>query len=167
VIEERRTLILGGVLALCLVFAVWSWLVSPLLEHRATLSRDIAAAETDLVSLTRLGAEYKRLSKTAKTTQRPRRAATLFALLDSTAARQRLRQNIESLRPSTRTNDAGTREEIVEMRISGVPLDQFVKYLAAVEGSGMDIRVDRLNLRSHETKPLDADVVFAAPKDGG
>lgn len=157
---DRQTL-LGGLLAVALVFAVAEWIVSPVLDYRRSLQDDIQSASQALGDVRMLGTQYARLSQQLKDVEAGGKAEqTLFALLENKAAQSGLRGRIDSMRPSVRQDLGGFRKDVVEMRLTSVPLGQFVNYLVTVENAGRGVRVERLNLRAHDKRPLDADLVF-------
>ena len=163
-----RQLLLGAALAVALLTAVIQWVVLPVADYRETLGRNIAQARQELSVVAERGREYAELAAKAPRNARPANAAkgkpeqTLFALLESLAAQKQLRANIEYIRPSVRQGTGGERHDVVEMRLNGVGLNQLVPYLEAVQATGRGIGVERLNMRSHEKRPLDVDLVFSA-----
>jgi len=158
-----RRLVLGAALAVALLVAVVQWIVLPVSAYRKSLGRDIASAEQALTRTTDLGEEYKALAaQTRSAGQVARPNQTLFALLESLAARGQLRGNIEFIRPSLRQGSGGMRHDVVEMRLNQVGLEQLVAFLESVDTAGRGIVVERLNLRAHDKRPLDVDLVFTA-----
>lgn len=163
-----RQLVLGAALVVALLVAVVQWIVLPVADYRESLGREIAQAEQSLARVTALGAEYADLSAKArrsgggKSGQAGQAGQTLFALLENLAAREKLRPSIEFIRPSVRQGAGNVRHDVVEMRLNGVGLDQLVSYLEAVKASGRGVLVERMNLRSHDKRPMDVDLVFSA-----
>ncbi len=163
-----RQLVLGAALAAALLLAVVQWIVLPVAGYRESLARNIAQAEQSLTRVAALAEDGAALAakgrKAGPQGRQPQAGQTLFALLESLAAKGQLRQNIEFIRPSVRQDSGGARQDVVEMRLNGVGLDQLVSYLEAVRASGRGVLVERLNLRSHDKRPLDVDLVFTAQR---
>jgi cytosine/adenosine deaminase-related metal-dependent hydrolase len=155
---DRRTLLYAA-LAVALALAAGQWLALPLWRAAQGLDREMAAAEAQLAEARRLVAGIGRMRAAPATAS----ASSLFARLEQLADREALRPRIESMRPSVREVQ-GRREEVVELRLAGVGLERFTAFLAAVEASGA--RVERLNLRASENKPLDAEVLVSAGGGG-
>ena len=160
---EQRTLIMWGALGVVLVVAIWMWVISPVMGYRARLAGNIDSGSRTLQSLTTLSAEYKTLAERAGRRSTPRQG-TLFALLEETAAKENVRSNIEFMRPSARQAE-GRRDELVEMRLAGVPLARFMAFLAAAEGAAATVHVERMNIKTNPNKPLDVDLLFSAPRN--
>jgi general secretion pathway protein M len=168
--KPDRQLLLGAALAVALLVAVIQWIVLPVARYRESLGRSIVQAQQDLSLVAAQGQEYAELAANASRNGRPANAGkgkpeqTLFALLENLATQRQLRANIEYIRPSVRQGADGSRHDVVEMRLNGVGLNQLVPYLEAVQATGRGIGVERMNMRSHEKRPLDVDLVFSAPR---
>lgn len=166
--KPDRQLVYGVALAVALLLAVVQWIVLPVAGYRASLAQNIVQAEQSLARVAALAEEHAVLSAKARKAGPQGKAGqagqTLFALLENLAAKGQLRQNIEFIRPSVRQGSGGARQDVVEMRLNGVGLDQLVAYLEAVRASGRGVFVERMNLRSHEKRPLDVDLVFTAQR---
>ena len=160
--NRDRRLVMIAVLAVLLLFAAINWIVLPIGDYRHELAAEAAETARELGDLQRLVRHHEQLVSQAGAVRKGAvRAQTLFSLLENTATRLELRRNIEFMRPSERTAEGGASDEVVEMRLAGVPLDKLVAYLEAVAAAGQGVRVDRLNMRSNEKRPLDVDLVFA------
>lgn len=165
--KPNRQLVLGAALVAALIIAVIQWAVLPVARYRETLGRSIVQAQQSLAIVVAQGQEYAELASKARggqaaKTGKGKAEQTLFALLENLAAKGQLRANIEYIRPSVRQGAGGSRHDVVEMRLNGVGLNQLVAYLEAVQATSRGIGVERLNMRSHEKRPLDVDLVFSA-----
>lgn len=165
--RPNRQLVLAMALVAALGVAVIQWVVLPVARYRETLGRNIVQAQQSLATAAAQGQEYAELAARARDGRaaavgKGKAEQTLFALLENLAAREQLRAKIEYIRPSVRQAAGGSRHDVVEMRLNGVGLNQLVAYLEAVQATGRGIGVERLNMRSHEKRPLDVDLVFSA-----
>jgi hypothetical protein len=89
---------------------------------------------------------------------------TLFAFVESLAARDGLRKHIVFMRPAQKALSPERTEELVEMRLTGVDLKILVPYLFHVETAPEQVRVKRLTIRSRQRDQnlLDVDLVLSA-----
>jgi type II secretory pathway component PulM len=151
-------LVFGGA-ALVGLAAVWTFVIQPVRHYRADLADRVETAEKRLAVVQGLAARHDRLSGLADRGSGVGAAATLFALLEETAAADGLRERIEFMRPSTRVDGAFSLEQ-VEMRVTGVALSRLVSFLYHVETSGEPVSIRRMAVRNKQESGLDVDLIF-------
>lgn len=133
---------------LVVVAVVFQFGISPVLEKKRVLKRQLASKKKTLGEVARLKAEYDTILNKSKKlkniySQRPK-GFNLFAFLESLARKAGVDQNIDYMKPSSKV-DKGTNTEfsIVEMKLKKIKLSQLMSYLYLVETSKNVVFVKR------------------------
>jgi type II secretory pathway component PulM len=165
---QTRKMLLAVALILVGGVAVLQWGIIPLKEKRERAEAALERSRDYLREITVLGDQYARQKKALErmgtvVLQRPERF-TLFAFVESLAAREGLRKHIVFMRPAQRVLSEERTEELVEMRLTGVSLDVLVPYLFHIESAPEQVRVKRLTIRGQQREQnlLDVDLVLSA-----
>ena len=165
---RTRNMLLAVALLVVGGLAVFQWAIVPLQEKRDRAEAQIEGARGYLRELTTLGNQYARqntaLEQMGKAALRRPETFTLFAFVESLAAKDGLRKHIVFMRPAQKILSPERTEELVEMRLTGVDLEILVPYLFHIETAPEQVRVKRLTIRStqRDQNLLDVDLVLSA-----
>lgn len=166
--SKTRNMLLGMALVVVGGLAVFQWGIVPLQEKRDRAEVRVQGARVHLRELMDLGDQYARqntaLEQMGKAALKRPEKFTLFAFVESLAARDGLRKHIVFMRPAQKALSPERTEELVEMRLTGVDLKILVPYLLHVETAPEQVRVKRLTIRSRQRDQnlLDVDLVLSA-----
>ncbi len=165
---KTRRIVLSLALSLVGAMAIYQWVVVPLQLEQTRIRSRIEQASGYLHEITVLGERYLRqtraLQARGKTVCKRSDTFTLFAFVESLAAKDGLRDKIVFMRPAQKTLAGDRIEELVEMRLTGVDLEMLVPYLFHLETAPEQVRVKRLSIRSRPRNQnlLDVDIVLSA-----
>ena len=166
--QRTRKIIIGSVLVFVLVLALFQWGIVPLQRHTKDVQSKIMRSRDYLQELTHLGQRYQRKKKSLErlggNVLKRSKDFTLFAFVESQAAKDGLRKHIAFMRPSQKKLSEERTEELVEMRLTGIDLGILVPYLFHMESAPEEVFVKRLTIRSRERNQnmLDVDLVLSA-----
>jgi hypothetical protein len=146
--------------AFVLVYLVFAWVQSA----KADLRTKIAAKERQLEEIQELRKTYLRLKQQADTltatqAERPENFS-LFSFLDGIGTKTVTREKILAMSPSSKTIADQYVEESVEMRLSGVSLQQVVSLLHQVENAPTPLVVSRLQMKKRFNDVYNFDVTL-------
>ena len=146
--EQLAIGIAGGVLAVLLIVQL---VVSPIIEKRRRLHRQIEAQAQALQEVQRLKAEFEeiqRMAGQAKSGIAGRQPGfTLFSFLDRLAGQAGLKDRIAYMKPSTNVQeDSPYKLSVVETKLQRITMRQLTTYLYRIETSGNMLRVSRLSI---------------------
>jgi general secretion pathway protein M len=158
--ERMLTQVAGGVTLLVLLYFMVSWFQNA----KADLRLKIAAKERQLDEIQELRRTYLQLkaqaeSVTSNYTNRPQNFS-LFSFLDGVGTKTVSREKILAMSPSSKTVGDQYVEESVEMRLSGVSLNQVVGLLYEVENAPTPLLVSRLQMKKRFNDPYNFDVTL-------
>ncbi|MBT8343069.1 MAG: hypothetical protein HKP58_13530 [Desulfatitalea sp.] len=142
----------GGVLVLFIIFQL---IIFPIFDRRDAMARKIQDRTQALQQMQQLAAEYTSLtlqSSTSDTKLRLRpKNFTLFSYLDILAGQSGIKQNIGYMKPSkSNLKDSPYNLSMVEMKMTGMTMDQLIKFLHGVETSANMIWIKRISLSREE-----------------
>lgn len=161
--ESMRRMALFAVAALLALFALDSWVLSPVAETRQKLAVRIERAEKALAEAGALEKRRQEVALRLSEVAGSGEAVNLFALLQTMARETGVAGNIEYMRPSSRDGGQGVREEVVDMRLRRVALGDMAAYLGRIETAPEALTVRKLSFRADPAQGLNADVSVAVP----
>lgn len=134
---------------LILVVMVYQFGISPFLEKKRLLSRQLAFKTQELEKVTLLKSEYEKILNQSEKLQniysQREKKFTLFAFLENLAVKARIDGNIDYMKPSSSMDKVSKTEfSIVEMKFKEIKLSQLISYLYLVETSKNVVFVKRL-----------------------
>lgn len=167
---NKRQLVVSGSIFLAVMILIF-WIIIPGMNYLDSLQNDYAVNKQRLENILRLEAEYNsRLNQAGQEGGRGRQGPgfSLFAFLDERANHLGIKDNIDFMRPSSRTTADGLKENIVEISMNNLYLSQLLPFLHSVEYSENMIRIVRLTLRSQngDHGPLNVNMVLSVFIDG-
>jgi general secretion pathway protein M len=133
------------------VFIFMQFVITPFIEKRDRLSKNIQIKTSDLEEMIRLKSEYDTLKKQSDLSKaqfaKRKRGFTLFSFLDKLAGQAKLKDRITYMKPSSSTQkNSPYKISTVEMKLQGVTLKQLVPYLHMVETSENMVKIKRLSI---------------------
>lgn len=161
--RERALVLLAAGTTLLLV--VWLGLIAPLRESLATLERHIALARRDVGLTASLAERHRTLSRDIDRlehgTSPEDRATSLFARLEALTVPIVGREHVSAMNPASRAVGEQLEEETVDMRLEGIPMQDLIELLYAIEYRDPPLRVTRLSFKRQYKEPtlLDATLV--------
>jgi type II secretory pathway component PulM len=161
--EQRLVGMLGALVA---VVAFWSFVVSPFLDGRENLRREIAALRGELGELDSLAKQIKATAAQApKGGAQPVKATAGFSVLGfvEKAAGASLRpESITSMSPARRALDAGRQESTVDLKLASVSLGEVVALLRAIEDGSSPVYVKQFSVKKRYDDASRFDVTLVA-----
>ncbi|MDD5557846.1 MAG: type II secretion system protein GspM [bacterium] len=162
--RERRLVALAG--AGILLFALYEFALTPLLEWHDRLGREIPKLREDLRTARRVQRRYGRLDGEVREIQerldRRAREFNPHDFLSTLARREGILQNLEDIKVDSSQVDERYREEIASVKLRKVSLGRLVSYLYGIENSGHLLTVKELQIKPDGADSLLMDVSFDA-----
>lgn len=134
---------------LILVVMVYQFGISPFLEKKRFLSRQLEFKTQELEKVTLLKSEYEKILNQSENLQKiysqREKKFRLFAFLENLAVKAGVAGNIDYMKPSSSIEKISKAElSIVEMKLKEIKLSQLISYLYHVETSKNVVFVKRL-----------------------
>jgi len=164
-LNKREKFSVAAAAAAIVIFLVLQFLVFPLFEQNARLSRTISTRQKELDQIRLLQAQYRKTADKAEQAQRHlktrKRGFTLFSFLETLAGQTGVKSHISYMKPSTTAQkDSPYRLSMVEMKLSGVTMSQLLAYLHGIETSRDMIAIKRLSISKGEQQADLINTVF-------
>lgn len=148
---KREKIVLWIGIAFVSVFLVYALPISWAARYKRSLETKIATQQQDLVKIQQLGAEYARISgrrdaAMARFAFRPQ-GFRLFSFLDEQAGAAKVKQYIKNMKPaSSPVPDSDFKKSTVDMKLSGLSMEELADYLYRIEGSKFNVSIRRLSI---------------------
>ncbi|HQP31602.1 MAG TPA: type II secretion system protein GspM [Deltaproteobacteria bacterium] len=155
-LEKREQLVLIGGGVFLVLFLLVVFIVMPLINQRAALTKAIAAKERQLAQVYELSAKVSALERVHRAGAGSQRGFTLFGFLEDLAKKQNVSERIEYMKPVT---GGPNEQESVEVRIKGVYEEELIGLLYGIDTCPTPLKIRRLNLRRVD-KDNNLDVTF-------
>jgi general secretion pathway protein M len=154
--KREKAAIWAGV-AFIFIFILFRLVIFPFMDQRERLGRILDANMKNLSEIRGLKSEYDALSQRADTSkfrfEKRSKGFTLFSFLDRLAGEVGIKENIAYMKPSTTVQkESSYKISLVEMKLTGINMEQITQYLHKIETSKNMVSVKRLSL----TKPDEA-----------
>jgi general secretion pathway protein M len=151
--KRERAAIWMGVAFICL-FILLRLAVFPFMDQRERLTRTLKANIKNLEEMRILKSEYEALNRRTDTSkfrfEKRSKGFTLFSFLDMLAGEVGIKENIAYMKPSTTVQkESAYKISLVEMKLTGITMEQMTQYLYKIETSKNMVSIKRLSL----TKP--------------
>lgn len=149
-----------AIYAACLfvgIFVVSQFIVSPLINKKKRLIRDLDVKTKILSEMQVLKSEYEALNKQADMTSidfnKREKGFTLFSFLDKLSGQAGIKDHINYMKPSTtNAKDGSFKLSQVELKLKAIDLKQLTSYLYMIETSENMVFVKRLSV-AQSTNP--------------
>lgn len=164
-LNKREKIAVSAAAAAIAVFLSVQFLVFPLLDKNARLSRTISTRQQELEQIRLLQTQYRKTAAKAETAKRHlktrRQGFTLFSFLDTLAGQTGVKSHIAYMRPTTTPRkDTPYRLSMVEMKLKEITMSQLLSYLHGIETSRDMIFIKRLSISKGEKRADLINTVF-------
>ena len=162
--EKYAVWLAGGLIAAVIVSQA---VVSPLVDSRRQLNRQLAAQARALQEMHVLKAEYEDIKKSADA-ERGKMSGrsqgfTLFSFLDTLAGQVGLKDRIAYMKPSKTTlENSPYSMSVVETKLQSITMKQLTAYLYRIETSQNVVRVKGLSISKSGKQDGTVDAVLMA-----
>ncbi len=140
---------------------LYSFVWDPLRANREILARRIATKQKELVEIQKQRDVYLDLLRHLEANQAVISQGdanfSLFAYLDAAVAQAVGREHITSMNPSNKNIGSDYQEQLVEIKLTQVPLPQLIDLLYRIEKGDHPLRFSRLQIkkRSNDIRNFD------------
>lgn len=158
--REKRIVLAGALFLLC--FALFHFAVSPLLRARHQSQKAVIQKKEDIIKIHQLQEEYRKLQNQAMDIQgrlqKRSPSFTLFSFIEERATKARVKQQINSMAPSSSEGEGLLRESRVDLKLERISLQQLVDFLQQIESPDDVVMIKRISIQenSKEEGTLDA-----------
>ncbi len=158
--REKRVALAGVIFLVCFVF--FHIAVSPLIKARQQVQKTLIQKKEDLITIHRLQDEYRKLQTQAvdiqDKLQKRAPSFSLFSFIEEQATKAKVKQQINSMTPSTSEGEGPLQESRVDLKLERISLLQLVDFLKQVESPDNVVVIKRLSIQenSKEEGALDA-----------
>lgn len=166
-LAPRERNLLYGAIALSGLLILWIGVYEPMTNTLTRLDRQIATAHRDAASVAALAERYQTLrrevTKLEQGSSPGDKDTSLFSQLESTTVPIVGRERIVSMNPSSRPVGDRFEEDLVDMRLEGVPLREIIELLYTIEYKDPPMRLSRAAFKREYKDPslIDATLVVA------
>ena len=134
-----------------LLFILVQFIVFPTIDKRKRLKRTLQVKEDALLEMIALKSDYdaieKRTNLAKERFENREKGFTLFSFLDRLTGKARIKEYVTYMKPSTTVQKNNSYKiSQVEMKFSGLTLEQLTTYLHMVETSNNMVYVKRLSI---------------------
>ena len=155
-LSKRERAALGAAFFFIGVFFLCKLALFPFLDQRELLTRSLETNKKNLEEIKLLKSEYEGMQRQTELSKirfdRRSQGFTLFSFLDRLAGEVGIKEKITYMKPSTTVQkDSPYKISLVEMKLTGVTMEQMTQYLYKIETSKNMVSIKRLSL----TKPDD------------
>jgi hypothetical protein len=152
--ERYAIMVAAGVIG---IFLIVTLIVEPFLSNTDRLKKNLQDKTATLEQMRQLQSEYAELTQKSEVSEalfsRRKKGFKLNSFLVKMAAEAGIRNNISSMKPSTKVQKNG-RYKIsrVEMKLDAITLEQLTTYLYEVETSKNMVEIKRLVISKKDKK---------------
>lgn len=164
-LNQREKIGVAAATAGVIVFLAVQFLIVPLFDRNAQLTRTLTTRQQELEQILLLQAEYRQTVQTAEQAQRylktRKRGFTLFSFLDTLAGQTGVKSHIAYMKPTTTTQkESPYRLSMVEIKLQDITMAQLLAYLHGIETSRDMISIKRLSIARGEQNATLINTVF-------
>jgi general secretion pathway protein M len=162
--KRERAAIWAGI-AFILIFVLFRLVMFPFMDQKERIERTLNANMKNLAEIRNLKAEYEALNRRAETSkfrfEKRSKGFTLFSFLDKLAGEVGIKENIAYMKPSTTVQKESTYKiSMVEMKLTGINMEQITKFLHKIETSQNMVSIKRLSLTKPDEKQQQLNAVL-------
>ncbi|MBU0663643.1 MAG: type II secretion system protein M [Proteobacteria bacterium] len=158
--REKRVVLAGVLFLVC--FALFHFAVSPLIQARQQTQKSLIQKNKDIKKIHQLQEEYRKFQAQAVDIQnrlyKRSPSFTLFAFIEEQATKAKVKQQINSMTPSTSEGEGLLQESRVDLKFERISLQQLVDFLQQIESTDNVVLIKRISIQenSKEEGALDA-----------
>ena len=150
-LNRREKYIIYGAGCLLGLLIIIHFVITPFIENKNQMQRNLQTKKTELAEMRRLQAEHKALKEELQRSQinidKREKGFTLFSFMDRLAGQAGIKDRISYMKPSnTIQKNSNYRLSRVEMKIDAVTLEQLTSYLYGIETSKNMVIVKKLSI---------------------
>ena len=159
---EKRVVVIGAIFLVC--FALFHFTVSPLLQARQQTQKALIQKKEDIKKIRQLQEEYRHRQNQAvniqNRLQKRSPSFTLFSFIEERATKAKVKQQINSMTPSTSEGDGPLQEDRVDLKLEKISLAQLVDFLQQVESTDDVVAIKRISIQENSKEEGLLDVVM-------
>jgi general secretion pathway protein M len=160
--REKRVVMAGAIFLVC--FALFHFTVSPLLQARQQTQKALIQKKEDIKKIRQLQEEYRHRQNQAvniqNRLQKRSPSFTLFSFIEERATKAKVKQQINSMTPSTSEGDGPLQESRVDLKLEKISLAQLVDFLQQVESTDDVVAIKRISIQENSKEEGLLDVVM-------
>ncbi|MCX5869100.1 MAG: type II secretion system protein GspM [Deltaproteobacteria bacterium] len=160
--REKRVVVAGAIFLIC--FALFHFTVSPLLQARQQTQKALIQKKEDIKKIRQLQEEYRQLQNQAvniqNRLQKRSPSFTLFSFIEERATKAKVKQQINSMTPSTSEGDGPLQESRVDLKLEKISLQQLVDFLQQIESTDDVVAIKRISIQENSKEEDLLDVVM-------
>jgi general secretion pathway protein M len=158
--REKQVVAAGLIFLVC--FAFFHFAVSPLIQARQQTQKALIQRQKDIQKIYQLQEEYRKLQNQAvnieERLQKRNPGFSLFSFIEEKASKAKVKQQINSMTPSTSEGEGTLQESRVDLKLERLSLQQLVDFLQEIESTENIVVIKRISIQenSREDGTLDA-----------
>ncbi len=160
--RDRKALLVGS--GILLVYCLLQFLVFPLVDKRERAIKAISSKEKQLVEMEEMIAKYKVLGQQnnslARILDQRDNKFSLFSFLESNAAKSKVKNHINYMKPSEISGDGALKQSLVEMKFRAISITQLVTFLELTESSENLVGIKRISIQENTKQKGTLDVIL-------
>lgn len=162
-LSSRERLYVGAAALVLGVTFGYVFVIDPLWEMHTRLRARIVTKEREVQEVAVLGRTYKTLRHEVDRLRPPQSAAlSPFAVLEGLATNTFGRDKLTAINPAGRETYEGVDQETIELKLSGVSLQDVVALLYKMDTAGSTLRCTNLTIKKRYKDPYTFDVTLTA-----
>lgn len=150
-------LAIGGA---ALVLGLYLWVALPLADGLDLREKRLAQAMRALDEARLLAGQLAAAGQSPAGETLPE-GFSLFSLVENVATKEKVKDNVEFMRPANRELGGGLREMAVDLRLTGLGMNQLLAFVQQVESPKRGIRIRQFILQPSQQGGVDADLSVA------
>jgi len=160
--REKIAVGIGG--GAVLVFLLLQFIIFPLTDGRAKLSKRLSTREKAVVEMRVLQERYHKIAQQSGSfssllAQREP-GFSLFSFLEKSAADSEVKEHIAYMKPSVSTENDQFKQSLVEMKLQAVSLNKLVTFLEHVESPEQLVGIDKITIQDNTKEAGTLDVTL-------
>ena len=160
--REKITVGIGG--GALVLFVVFQFIVFPLTDGRAKLSKRLSSREKAVVEMRILQESYQKITQQSGSlaSQLAQREPgfSLFSFLEKKAADSEVKEHIAYMKPSESLENDQFKQSQVEMKLQAVNLKKLVMFLEQAESPEQLVGIDKITIQDNTKEEGTLDVTL-------
>jgi general secretion pathway protein M len=154
-LNRREKYIIYGAGCLIALLIMIHFVITPFIENKNQMQRNLQTEKAELEEMRRLQAEYNALKQKLQLSQtsigKREKGFTLYSFMNQLAGQAGIKDRISYMKPTnTVQKNSNYKLSRVEMKLDGVTLEQLTGYLYGIETSKNMVIVKKLSISKKE-----------------
>jgi general secretion pathway protein M len=150
-LNRREKYIIYGAGCLIALLIIIHFVITPFIENKSQMQRNLQTKKAELEEMRRLQAEYNSLKQKLQLSQtsigKREKGFTLYSFMNQLAGQAGIKDRISYMKPTnTIQKNSNYKLSRVEMKLDGVTLEQLTGYLYGIETSKNMVIVKKLSI---------------------